>query len=486
MFSSPTMDSSSRRFYHNEDELLADSPTTKPLSEQEEAAADSPVHKMSQEKHEAPVHLDVSCRKIAKDKIFYHSLETSSFKISNQESHENVAPKKISRQRSDVSIDVALRKGVSHDFDIEVSLTKTEQDTAEDLMDIPSRQFYKERYDADLLEMKKILQPELETETHRDTSGDNMESSINVASAKKMKDDAKRLTESRRLTRNSMGMSQDTASRKLPLNMGDCQHESSLRALPKDQVNDTAIIPERKISRDEMEYCIDTSSIKMHPRETMDAFRDTSNLKNTSEFGLESTKSRGILRNEAEMSASSLRRRIPGLPRSDTSPSSTDTFIDNISWDRVNASVDMPKNITLRDDFGRFESSSLPSRTGQPDLMLTSQVPWQSSSDLCTTGPLSKLVYDGILEKSCSSMASVYTPLSASTPNLPQSRMLSELESPLPSPKVVCPSLASPHERGDEKNKDKDKSKKTLKLKNLFKKKNETASEKSPSGLQKL
>lgn len=265
-----------------------------------------------------------------------------------------------------------------------------------------------------------------------------------MASTKKVKGDAESLTESRRLTRNLMGMSQDKASRNLPLNTGDCQHESSLRALPKDKINDTAIIPQRKISRDELEYCTNTSSIKMHPRETMDVFRETSNFKNTSEFGLESTKNRGILRNEAEMSASSLRRRIPGLARSDTSPSLTDTFIENISWDSVNTSVDMSKNITLRDDFGRFESSSLPSRTGQPDLMLTSQVPWQSSSDLCTTGPLSQLVYDGILEKSCSSLASVYTPLSASTPNLPQSRMQSELESPLPPPKVVCPSLASP------------------------------------------
>ncbi|KAM4750898.1 LOW QUALITY PROTEIN: uncharacterized protein FYW61_005730 [Anableps anableps] len=486
MFSSPTLDASSRRFYHDEAELLADSPITKPFNEQVEALADSPVLKMSEEEHETPVDLDVSCKKMTKNKILEHSLETSSFKISNQESHGNAAPKKISRQRSEASMDVGLRKAISHDLDLDVLPTQTENDTTEDLMDVPSRNLYKERYNVDPLEIKKILRPELEapTETHRIISRDIMETSINGASRKKVRDDAERLIESRRITRNSRGMSQDMASRKLPLNTGDYHHESSLIALPKDKINETVIIPQRKISRDELEYCKDTASVKIHPRETMDTFRDTSNSKDTSECGLESAQSRGILRNEAEMSAGSLRRRIPGLPRSDTS--STDTFTENISWDKVNASIDMPKRLTLRDDVGGFESSSLPCRIGQPDLMLTSQVPWQSPSDLCTAGPLSQLVYDGILEKSCSSMASVHTPISASTPNLPQSRLLADLESPLLPPKAVCSSLASPPESVDEKTKDKDKSKKTLKLKNLFKKKNEPTPEKSHSGLQKL
>ncbi|MEQ2191896.1 hypothetical protein XENOCAPTIV_004119, partial [Xenoophorus captivus] len=390
------------------------------------------------------------------------------------------------QQRSDVSMDVALRKGISHDLDMEVLPTKTEKDTLEDSMDVPSRNLYKERYDVDPLEMKKILRPELEasTETHRIILRDTMETSINGASRKKMRDDAERLIESRRITRNSIGMSQDIASRNLPLNTGDYQHESSLIVIPKDKISETAGIPQRKISRDELEYYTDTASIKMHPRETMDAYKDTSNFKDTPEFGLESSKSRGILRNEAEMSVGSVRRRLPGIPRSDTSL--TDTFTENISRERINAPTDMPKNLTLRNDFGGFESGSLQCRIGQPDLMPTSQVPWQSSSDLCTAGPLSQLVYDGILEKSCSSLSSVQTPLSASSPNLPQSKLPAELESPLPPPKVVYPSLASAPESGDDKNKAKDKSKKSLKLKNLFKKKNESTPEKSHSGLQKL
>ncbi|XP_047220393.1 stromal interaction molecule 2-like [Girardinichthys multiradiatus] len=480
MFSSTTtLEASSRRFYHDEAELLAD-------SEKVEAPAEFPVHKMSEEEDETPVDLDISCKRMVKHKISDPSLETFSFKISNQESRENPAQKKISRQRSDVSMDVALRKGISHDLDMEVLPTKTEKDTLEDSMDVPSRNLYKDRYDVDPLEMRKILRPELEasTETHRIILRDTMETSINGASRKKMRDDAECFIESRRITRNSIGMSQDIASRNLPLNTGDYQHESSLIVVSKDKISETAGIPQRKISRDELEYYTDTASIKMHPRETMDAFKDTSNFKDTPEFGLESSKSRGILRNEAEMSVGSVRRRLPGIPRSDTSL--TDTFTENISRERMNAPTDMPKHLTLRNDFGGFESSSLQCRTGQPDLMPTSQVPWQSSSDLCTSGPLSQLVYDGILEKSCSSLSSVQTPLSASSPNLPQSKLPAELESPLPPPKVVYPSLASAPESGHDKNKAKDKSKKSLKLKNLFKKKNESTPEKSHSGLQKL
>uniref|UniRef100_A0A3P9P085 Stromal interaction molecule 2 n=1 Tax=Poecilia reticulata TaxID=8081 RepID=A0A3P9P085_POERE len=289
----------------------------------------------------------------------------------------------------------------------------------------------------------------------------------------------------------------DTTALGFPrVSQSSCSYHSSVHGSVEDLLDEqaapiipqmpdeTAVIPQRKISREELEYCSDPASVKMPLREPMDAFRDAPIFNDTPEFGLESAQSRRILRNEAETSGGSLRRRIPGLSRSNTS--SSDSFSENISWDRVNASVDVSKHLTLRDDLGGFESSSLPCRVGQPDLMLTSQVPWQSSSDVCTAGPLSQLVYDGILEKSCSSMSSVHTPLSASTPNLPLSRLLAEQESPLPPPQAVSPTIASPSESGDEKNKEKDKSKKTLKLKNLFKKKTESTPEKSHSGLQKL
>ncbi|KAG7238396.1 hypothetical protein INR49_030903 [Caranx melampygus] len=80
-------------------------------------------------------------------------------------------------------------------------------------------------------------------------------------------------------------------------------------------------------------------------------------------------------------------------------------------------------------------------------------VHWRSSSDLFTVGPLSQLVYDGILEKSTATAA---TSLSASAPNLPHSRL--EMEKPVPPPRAAPPSPASPLEAGDERTKDKEKS----------------------------
>uniref|UniRef100_A0A3Q1G3P5 Tromal interaction molecule 2a n=1 Tax=Acanthochromis polyacanthus TaxID=80966 RepID=A0A3Q1G3P5_9TELE len=166
-----------------------------------------------------------------------------------------------------------------------------------------------------------------------------------------------------------------------------------------------------------------------------------------------------------------------GVGSIEDSDSSIDAPTGKISWDRVDVPFEIPKQVILMEELG----ASRP-----PDIMVTSQVPWKSSSDLHTVGPLSQLVYDGILEKSCSSTASPSTSLSASTPNLPQSRLLAEVEPPLQPLRAAVPTPASPSLTGQEKNKEKDKSKKSLKLKNLFKKKNESTPEKLQSGLQKL
>uniref|UniRef100_A0A3Q0S6K8 Stromal interaction molecule 2 n=1 Tax=Amphilophus citrinellus TaxID=61819 RepID=A0A3Q0S6K8_AMPCI len=179
-----------------------------------------------------------------------------------------------------------------------------------------------------------------------------------------------------------------------------------------------------------------------------------------------------LQRNELEMSAGSLRRRMARMPKEDAE-SSIDTPTRKISWDRFDIPREMPKQFIVREELGVSESGSLPARHVQPDLMLTSQVPWQSSSDFFTVGPLSQLVYDGILEKSCSSMFSA--------PNLSAGRLLAEMEQPLPPPppRVVLPApSSSPSEAADDRSKDKEKSKKPLKLKNLFKKKNEQTPEK--------
>ncbi|XP_076583686.1 stromal interaction molecule 2 [Chaetodon auriga] len=482
MFPCPTLETSSQKLYHDETELLLDSSIINPLSKEAEAVVESPVCKISAQEIEASV--DATCRKMVKDKVLITSFENPSLKMSKEEPLIETTSRKIPRDRSEVPMNVAVRKVLSSELDAEFPARKVERDTTGDL-DNASRNVYRERSDLPL-DVRKIIWNELEATTDvatRKISRDTMGVSIDSASRKMKRDDVERPFDSvsRRIARDSMGMSLDTSSRKLPRNKGECQLDSSVRALAMDKMVETTKTPLRKISRDELECCTDTSSIRMLPREKYEALTDTSSSTEKEEFSLEPSTSRRILRDELEMSAGSLRRRLPRIIRDDTDVS-TDSPTGKIPRERVDVSMEVPKQSILREEMGASESSSSPGQTGQPDLMMTSHGPWKSSSDLVPVGPLSQLVYDGILEKSCNSMATTPTSLSASTPNLPQSRQLAEVEPPLPPPSIASPSPPLPSGR----NKDKEKSKRSLKLKNLFKKKNEPAPENLQSGLQKL
>ncbi|XP_062281720.1 stromal interaction molecule 2-like [Scomber scombrus] len=476
MYPSPTVDTSSRRLYHDETESLA---------EEVDAGIESPVRKVSVGELEAS--LDVSCRKMTQDKVLDTSSEIPSLKMSKEECLIEATSQKRSRDRSEVPMDVTVRKGLASELDAEFTAKKVERDTVGDLMDTASRNIYREISDLPL-DVRKILWDELEASNvapgkiPRDVMGASMDS----ASRKMIRDEFERPFDSvsRRITRDSMGVSLDSASRKLPWNKGEYQIDSSMRAMAMDKTAEIARTPSRRISRDELEYCADAASIKMLPKEQFEAHVDTTSSKEKQEFGSEPSTSRRTLRDELEMSVGSLRRRLPRIPR-DNTDSSTDMPTGKISRDRVDVHMEIPEKSIMREELGASGSGSSTGRIGQPDLTAPSLVPWKSSSDLFAIGPLSQLVYDGILEKSCSSLATSTTSLSAPTPNLQQSK-LTEVQPPLPPARVAVPSPASPHEIKEEKNKEKEKSKKSLKLKNLFKKKNEPTSEKLQSGLQKL
>nr|XP_019955927.1 PREDICTED: stromal interaction molecule 2-like [Paralichthys olivaceus] len=435
MYRNPTVDASSQKLYHDETELLSDPSVSKPLSKEVEVGV--PVRKVSTEELE----VDVVCRKMGKDKLLDSSLE--SLKMSKEES----------------LIDISSWKA------------ETDTDTIGDLSDTSSRSIYREISDLPM-DVKQIIWNELEAsadkQAPRKISRDMMGTSFDSSLRKITQDDAEHPFDlvPRKITRNSIGISVDTGSRKLSWNKGECQLDSPVRALTVDKMVETTRTP-RRISRDELEYCTDPASQKMLSREKLDALMDTSS---SAEFSLEPA-NRKILRNEHELSAGSLRRRIPRMARDDT-----DSAVDNPAGkirDRVDGPVDIPKHPTQKEEFGASESSSSLGRFGQPDLMVTSQGPW-TSSDLFNAGPLSQLVYDGILEKSCN------------PPTPPQARLPADAEPPLPPPRVAIPSLTSPSETGEERSKDKEKSKKSLKLKSLFKKKNDSTTEKPQSGLQKL
>lgn len=479
MYSSPAVDTSSRMLYHDETELHADSSITQPLNKEVDPGIESPVRKISVEELEAS--LDVSSRKMSKEKVLDTFSEMPSLKLSKEESLMEATSKKTSQDRSEVPMDVTVRMGLTSELDAELTAKKLERDTVGDLMDTASRSIYRERNDLPL-DVRKILWDEVDASNvapgkiPRDVMGTSMDS----ASRKMIRDEVERPFDSacRRITRDSMGVSLDSASRKLPWNKGEYQLDSPMRAMAMDKTVEIARTPSRKISRDELEYCADTASMKMLPKEQYEALVDTTFSKEKQEFGSEASTSRRTLRDEFEMSVGSLRRRLPRIPR-DNIDSSIDTPTGKVSHDRVDVHMEIPDQSIAREELGASGSST--GQIGQPDLTAPSQVPWKSSSDLFAIGPLSQLVYDGILEKSCTSLASSSTSLTTPTSNLPQSKLLPEAE-----PRVAIPSPASPSEIKDEKNKEKEKSKKSLKLKNLFKKKNEPASEKHQSGLQKL
>ena len=257
----------------------------------------------------------------------------------------------------------------------------------------------------------------------------------------------------RKLTRDSMGMSMDTGCRRLTWNKEDMfQFEALVRGVPKEKMPEN--IPTRKISREELEY------------------------------GAART-----VRDEHEMGFGSLMRRTPR----EKMDIAVDALTGKVCWDK--ADVETAKQRMLREEFTVHpEANTSPSRMGQPDLTITS--PWkQQPSDLMAAGPLCQLVYDGILEKSCPSAGPGLGELSASTPNLPQSPLGGEGAAP-PAPAPSAPPPVPPRAshsaptrhvpEGEERGKDRDKGKKSSKLKNLFKKKKECASERLDGGLQKL
>ncbi|KAI9519151.1 hypothetical protein NQZ68_031423 [Dissostichus eleginoides] len=461
MFPSPSVDTCSQNLYQDDIEFHADSSVAKPLTKEADAVVESPVRKTTVEELEASI--DVSCRMSAKEEKLNSSLETLSLKMSKEESLIEGTSRKKSRDRSEVPMDVSVRKVLSDELDAEFPVRKVERDTIKDLIDTASRNVYREVSDLPL-DVRKIIWNEIDATTEkprpRNISRDMIGASMDSASRKMTQDDVEFDSLSRRTTRDTMGMPLDTGSKKLPWNKEDCQLDTSMRALAMENMIEATRIPSKRISRDELEYCTDTASLKMLPRERFETLIDTSSSTEKQEFGLGLSTSKRILRDELDVSAGSLRRRIPRMQRDDI--------------DTVDVQIDIPKQSILREELGASGSSSSPGRIGQPDLMAASQVPWKSSSEVLT-GPLSQLVYDGILEKSCHSVAKSPTSLSAST----------DMEPPLSPPTIAFQSPTLHSETGDEKNKHKEKSKKSMRLKNLFKKK-ESTTEKPQSGLQKL
>ncbi|XP_061687156.1 stromal interaction molecule 2-like isoform X2 [Syngnathoides biaculeatus] len=466
IYACPTADASHRKLCYDETESLADSCVTKLVSKELEAEVESPIRKMSLGDRDSPV--DNCCRKTAKDKVLDNSLDSPPMLTSKEPSVIEASFRKKSRDRSDVATDFLIRKVSSNELGPEFPLRKTEGDIIQDVTANPSRNIPKERGDLPL-EGRKMVWDEVEASEfgHKKLSRGLLGPSVDSA--------PKNILESsespvdlvpRRITRDLMGMSLDGSSRNL---------DSHLKGIAKeDKMIEVPLIPLRKISREG--YFADTVSMTAAPRdETEQLLQHTS----STEIDSESPINRRLFKEEREVP---LRRRTARIPRDDRiSQEST-------PWDRVESPTETHRSPAVRQASEDSESNSAPGETEQPDLTGIGHVPWKSSADIFAAAPLSHLVYDGILEKSCNPLAATPLSLSAAVSNLPQCypSVLTESE-PLVAPeRGTYQYLASSPEAKDDRNRDKDKNKKSLKLKNLFKKKNEAMAEKIQSGLQKL
>lgn len=454
-FPCPSVEISSKELQNDEAESQK-----KGKSKEAEAVVESPIRRISVQ--ELNVSADLSCRKTVKDKLQDASYEAT-LKKSKEESYMEATPRKVPRDKNE-----AFRNTFSKEFDTELQARKLERDIIWDLTDTDSRKVYRERSDFPL-DVRKILWNEKETATDVvtvKTTPDLMGVSPDSGTRKVLWDDTEHPLESvsRRIQRDSVGVSFNTSYQKNPRNKGECHLESNVRALAMDKTADIVKPPSRTTSREEPDYNAATASTRVLPREKFEALLDRTPDKDNKELGLESSVSKRLLGEELEISAGYFRRKVPRIPRDD-SDSSTDSAKGKQAQDRVDVQLDMPKPFVPLSNSGASESGL--AQTAQPDLMITSQGPWKPSSDLLPSGPLSQLVYDGILEKSYSTAASN---LPASTATLTQTRPGSETESQLSMPAVTM--CAEPQGQ-----KDKEKSRKSMRLKNLFKKKNESTPE---------
>nr|XP_061791972.1 stromal interaction molecule 2-like [Nerophis lumbriciformis] len=451
-------DASHRKLYHNETEPLTEKSITKAVSKELEGDVESPIQKLSREDFETPI--DIPCRKMTKDKVLDTSLENPVLMISKEASF-----RKRSRDRSEVSTDFVVRKISSNELDAEFPPRKIDREILEDITDNLSTSTPKDRGDFPL-EVRKAVWDDVEGSElgHKKLSRGIMGASVDSASRKLLESSEFPFDLiARRYTRDSMGMSLDGSSRQL---------DSSVRGLAKDKLVEKPTIPSRKISKEG--YFADFVSIKAVPREETEHVHHKSSTEKL-DFCSEPSISRGGCKEECEVS---VRKRTHLMPIDDQDSQENTPLV------RVESLLETHHPQVVRVESEDSESNSAQSETEQSDLTVTSHVPWKSSADNFAAGPLSQLVYDGILEKSCNSMATPTT-LSVSTPNLPQcfTRLLAESEPVVSATKGTLPSSS---EAKDDRNRDREKSKKSLKLKNLFKKKNEPTAEKIQSGLQKL
>ncbi|XP_045074773.1 stromal interaction molecule 2 isoform X1 [Coregonus clupeaformis] len=402
---------------------------TPPVSRRsaEPSGTESPIRKISREELEASSDAATS--------------KTSSKDEPDSSSADNTDPRKIQRVKSETSMD-------------------TSADTA----------------------AKKILGRSMDSVSRKSSRDEYHEVPLEIHVSKKRS----------LLSTAMMGVSLDTGSRQMMReSRGEVSFDNTMRARPREEMVEAIGTPMRRISREEVDFLADSTQRRMAmARDKLTLHLDSSSshkmLRKKIEFPVEpsSTATRKISRDEHREMCSHTRRRT----NSDKIDRSIDTPTGKISPDRVDGAPEIPKRRISRQAYaGSSQLGQGPQvldqgQFGQPDLTLST--PWKQTqtSDPYTSEHLTELVYDGILEKSC------ITP--ATTPDLPQ-RITEggdgEGNPPVPPPRSARSLNTLPPEmRGERHHKDKDKSTKSSKLKNLFKKRKDRSPERPQGGLNKL
>ncbi|XP_062333271.1 stromal interaction molecule 2-like isoform X1 [Osmerus eperlanus] len=430
IFPSAAVDSAPRKIYRDEADMFDDDPVRNTSREEPEPSVEPPICMSPREEVGAAV------GKMPRDKM---------------DATADTASLRMPKDKWEPSVDIISKKTFRDAFEVSVDSTN-----------------------------RKMLREEREASTKiggrkfsRESMGGSMDSWL-------QQEECSFDGPFRMISRESIGVSMDTGFRKL-IRDKDGSSDSTMRVMAKDKMVDPISIPIRKTSREELEFSTESLSRKMLPRDKMEILIDTSSRllsREMPDFSMDSSAARKISRDELDMPASLNRRRIPR----DMIDSSVDTSSGKISRDRVDVVLEMPKRRISREEFVVQESGSSSGRMAQPDLTLNSVSSWKPPFE-----PLSRLVYDGILEK-CVSTPTTTTPtgadeLIATAPMLTESLKAGE-EDLTPLGVAATPHNPSPSGRGE---KPKEKSKRTSKLKNLFKKKKDSASDRPPQGgLQKL
>ncbi|XP_030643744.1 stromal interaction molecule 2 [Chanos chanos] len=477
IYTNPVLDAPPRRMYRDEvfsSEEQEDSPSRKILREEIEDSLRSPSWKLSRD----DLNMEMPVRKTSREE-----LEASRDPLTRipdtDEDNVFMDPRSMMKDKTDVSVD-ALLGNISEeplDFPTDTSSAVTYRDEVDTTMDTQRRKMFRDRKDlfGDST-YQKLPRDDLEfsmdsqrgSKTVRD-----VDFSMDSTSRKMLKDDFDLSVDVPR-GRIFREVGKDTASCKINRDESETPVDNLRGKLFRDKKDilmerkelDLSVESQRgKIFRDSS---VDSACRKI-PGDKFDMLSDSQRGKSFRERGVTTdTASRKISREEPELATE--RRRMFRDLRFD---SSIDTPTGKIPREVLDTSMEIPRRKISHDESVVMEAE----RSGQPDLTVSSLALWKQPPD-----PLSRLVYDGILEKSYQSTQNIAlsddhnlaAAISSSSQSLFGGEGLSRASQP--------PGDSPPEHSGAEK------PKKSSKFKNLFKKKRDkdTHKEHQQGGLQKL